>query len=314
MATEIIPKPILAPMLIDCQDNGIGDIVLACWLLRSARAAGYFIRLNPRNRWEVPSLLGIEREHVTTEIGPNWSNSPALGLQYEYSEIAKGGANTRFHLWRKSLGLPHLNPVKPVYVESRKDGEWATEQWWNIAHSNESLRVALFPAAAWQVRAWPKAYFIDLACHLKDHHVAIVGLGAQISDIQGFPGHWWWGLPISKVAAMIRRADLVVANDSGPAHLGGAVGVRSIAICGPTRGNIVFGHDDNIVPISFDPHQLPCTGCHFSCTGGFRDACSFGGCQALMRLTPDHVINLVHALLSSRDTLREGSEPGGLAQ
>ena len=64
------------------------------------------------------------------------------------------------------------------------------------------------------------------------------------------------------------------------------IGVTAIAICGPTRGRLVFGHDTNVKPVSLDARVLPCTGCHFSAVDGFRDACRFGGCQALMRLIP----------------------------
>jgi ADP-heptose:LPS heptosyltransferase len=176
-----------------------------------------------------------------------------------------------------------------------------------VDSSDKLPRVAMFPGAAWRVRSWPIAYYIDLAENLKSTGIAVIGLGAKESDVQGFPGFWWWGLPISKVAAMIRRADLVVANDSGPAHLSGAIGVKTLAICGPTKGRLVFGHDENIFPVTLNSRALECTGCHFSPIFGFRDACRFGGCQALMRLVPDAVIPALRRLLDKPNGHSMGS-------
>jgi hypothetical protein len=96
---------------------------------------------------------------------------------------------------------------------------------------------------------------------------------------------------------MVRRAHLVIAGDTGPAHLSGTVGTRTLAICGPTRGEIVFGHDRNVTPVALSREMLGCTGCHFSPTFGFREACRAGGCQALMRLAPHEVTAIAKDVL-----------------
>lgn len=272
--------------LIDCQDNGIGDVVVACWIVDTARAAGRSVTLNPRGRADVATLLGIDGRHLTSRHGPNWTKTASLGLEYEYAN-AHDGERTRFNLWCESLGLPGRTPVRPAYVEDPEDGHWADDEWQRMRGAGTRLMVAMFPGATRSTRVWPRAYFIDLANDLAARGATVLGLGSDAAEIHGFPAHWWWGLPLARVAALVKRADLVIANDSGPAHLAGTIGVPTVAICGPTDGRIVYGHDPNVWPVALHPETLACTGCHFSRHHGYREACDVGGCQALMRLTPD---------------------------
>jgi len=273
--------------VIDCQENGVGDVVVACWILHSAKAAGFAVHLNPRQNRSVALLLGVDQSQLTDESGQNWTYTPGIGTQYEY-EKAPLSSLSRFDLWCASLDLPRLPPVRPNYVESPVDASWAESEWQRIS-SGMSPRVVLFPLAAWPVRTWPRAYFLDLVSSLIASGASTVVLGRNKGEVQDFPGHWLWGYDLLKVSALVRRADLVVANDSGPAHLAGTIGVTTLAICGPTRGSLVFGHDSNVMTVSFDLRIMPCVGCHFSVNGGFRSACRLAGCQALMRLPPDDV-------------------------
>jgi ADP-heptose:LPS heptosyltransferase len=87
--------------------------------------------------------------------------------------------------------------------------------------------------------------------------------------------------------------ELVVGNDSGPAHLAGTLGTPTLALMGPTRAACVFGHIPEVTPlaVSLEP---ACAGCHFG--RPFRAACD-QGCQALYALTPAAVLKEVHKLV-----------------
>jgi Glycosyltransferase family 9 (heptosyltransferase) len=283
-------------VIIDCQDNGLGDVVLACWLLQSAWALGSQIQINPRSWSQIPSLFGIGHDAVTQKTRPHWTQTNSIGLLYEYTH-GPGSSATRFELWAESLNFPKLKPIRPNYIEANSDGHWADEQWRRIDQKAGQPRIIIFPAAARSTRCWPTCYYIDLAEQLTRMGACVAVLGSKSSDIQGFNCSWWWGFSISKVAAFMKRSDLIIGNDSRPAHLGGTIGIRTVAICGPTDGRIVFGHDTNVLPVSLEPEAMKCTGCHFSPRLGFRDACRIGGCQALMRLTPEKVLSVVAGLL-----------------
>lgn len=283
--------------VIDVRSNGLGDVVVACWILYSARAAGKSVRLNPRDRREIPPLLGITGEQLTSDQGPDWSTTPGIGHQFEYAMRATAPMS-RFDAWCHSLDLPRLVPVRPDYCEREDDGEWASEQWEKVDAAAAKPRVLLFPDAAWPVRTWPKAYFIDLASALLQGGYAVAAMSGTQATVEFMPCHWWGGFTERQAAAMARRANIVVANESGPAHLAAAIGTRTIAICGPTDPAIVFAHDPNVEAAVLDGATLACVGCHYSQARGYRTACEIGGCQALMRLDPGTVTERVTRALS----------------
>lgn len=269
--------------VINVQNAGIGDVVVACWVVCSAEAAGRRVRLNAGGRGEVARLLGMSDAHLTS-AAPDWP-----GLQLEYQLAAGTTPLSRFDAWCRSLGLPALTPVRPAYDERSADAEWAREQWRTVSRDEDRPRVLLFPEAAWSVRVWPKAYFIDLAAELQRDGMAVAAMAGTTGAVDFMPCHWWGGFTVRQAAAMCRQAAVVVANDSGPAHLASALEVRTVAICGPTDPRILFAHEPNVQAISIEASELPCVGCHFSDASGYRMACSAGGCQALMRLPPSDV-------------------------
>jgi lipopolysaccharide heptosyltransferase II len=108
----------------------------------------------------------------------------------------------------------------------------------------QAPRALLAPAAAFSwTKRWPPERFGRLAARLRDRHwaCAIVvgpgeeGLAGEVSTAAGVP------LPILgldlgpiELAALLSRARIVVANDSGPMHLAAAVGTPVVAFFGPT--------------------------------------------------------------------------------
>jgi glycosyl transferase family 9 (putative heptosyltransferase) len=278
---------------IDLQHNGIGDVVVACWIVHSASAVDERVRLNPRDHRPLARLLGVDDSSLTTEAAPDWSTTPGIGHQLEYRLTGAAARTSRFDAWCRSLHLPALTPVRPPYGELADDGWWAAEQWAKVDVEPARPRVLLFPDAAWPIRTWPKAYFIDLASALTGFGYAVAAMASSHATVEQMPCRWWSGFSLGRTAAMARRATVVVANESGPAHLAAAIGTRTIAICGPTDPRVVFAHEPNVEAAALDTRALPCVGCHFSNEKGYRFACDAGGCQALMRLDPVHVAGIV---------------------
>ena len=127
------------PPLLDIQQNGMGDVVLACWLIESAAGCGRSLQVNPR-RWSgLPRLLGIPSASVTAREGRSATQDESLGLRYEYrlvQQALEGGAlpKSRFALWAEALGLTGsdggpLAPVRPRHCEDLSDRAWASAQW-----------------------------------------------------------------------------------------------------------------------------------------------------------------------------------------
>lgn len=87
-------------------------------------------------------------------------------------------------------------------------------------------------------KRWPPEYYADLAQKLAGKGIASLAVGTQedafvvasiralapeVIDITGKTS-------LKQLAALARRAELVVGNDTGPTHLAAAVGARTVAL------------------------------------------------------------------------------------
>jgi heptosyltransferase-2 len=110
--------------------------------------------------------------------------------------------------------------------------------------------VALAPGSIWGSKRWP--YYDELAGRLAPHGpIAIVGgpedasLAQEIVAAVGRSGgravDACGRLTLRQSAVLIRRARVLVTNDSAPLHLASAVGTPVLALFGPTIPEFGFG-------------------------------------------------------------------------
>jgi ADP-heptose:LPS heptosyltransferase len=117
--------------------------------------------------------------------------------------------------------------------------------------------VVLHPGASDPRRRWPAESFAEVARALADRgsRVVVVGHGpddarasariAELSDAVNLVGE----LDMKAMAGVLARARLVVANDSGPRHLGAALGT-------PTVGVYWVGNVINAGPLLRGRHRV----------------------------------------------------------
>lgn len=104
--------------------------------------------------------------------------------------------------------------------------------------------VVLCPAGNWLPKRWPAEKFARLADELAEKFgvkIVIAAAGKDsglVSDIKSVMSVQAFDISgktsLKELAALLERADLVIANDTGPMHLSVAVGTRTIALFGPT--------------------------------------------------------------------------------
>ncbi|MFB3906134.1 MAG: glycosyltransferase family 9 protein [Acidobacteriota bacterium] len=109
---------------------------------------------------------------------------------------------------------------------------------------DERPLVVLHPGATDGRRRWSTANFAAVARLLREQGLRVVVTGSPEEDdliqavLQGMktncPGEGVSNLSLEGLVGLLSRAQLVVANDSGPLHLAGAVGVPTVGIywCG----------------------------------------------------------------------------------
>jgi lipopolysaccharide heptosyltransferase I len=99
------------------------------------------------------------------------------------------------------------------------------------------------PGAAWPNKRWPPVYFAEVARGLANryHLRSLVLWGPdeeQLAEtvVAAADGHAAASPPttLADVVALARAAALMISGDTGPLHIGGAVGTPLIGIFGPT--------------------------------------------------------------------------------
>ena len=165
---------------------------------------------------------------------------------------------------------------RPTATLSEEAADWADDM------IDDRPVALLFPFAAYVPRTWPLHKWIRLAHALQGKGFKVIALHSHVEGLEQFP-FYAYGFSLMHVMALMRAADVVIANDSGPAHLAGTLGTKTIAICGPTDPHTVFSYCPDIFPIATTAELIGCTGCHFKASLGFTSACDVG-CDSLANL------------------------------
>jgi heptosyltransferase-2 len=138
---------------------------------------------------------------------------------------------------------------------------------WLATHGAAGERlIALAPGSIWATKRWPG--FPALATSLSSHgRVVIVGgpadraLAAMITATTPDAIDATGRFSLLASAELIRRAALLVTNDSLPQHLASAMGTPTVTIFGPTVPGFGFGP---LAPgsIATFHETLTCRPCH----------------------------------------------------
>jgi ADP-heptose:LPS heptosyltransferase len=138
------------------------------------------------------------------------------------------------------LGLSKVSP-RTLNIPLRPEALLWREQFWDWHGLNEKAVLVLAPGSGAKEKNWPAAYFAAIVRWWRGRTggEAIVLLG-QAEQERGGLEHLADGfisarnLNLAQVAALLRRADLYLGNDSGISHLAAAVGAPAVALFGPS--------------------------------------------------------------------------------
>lgn len=158
------------------------------------------------------------------------------------------------------------------------------------------------PGAAHPTKAWPVTRFAEVAERLHEQHgVHILWARSSLDTVDTkYPGALAadalatltdWSL--ERLASLIARCRLTIANDSGLAHLSSAVGTPVVALFGPTHPALGFapaGLFDQVLEV--DEYCRPCS-LHGS------KPCHREKQYCFDRLTVERVVDAAHEILTS---------------
>lgn len=178
--------------------------------------------------------------------------------------------------------------------------------------------VLLAPFSAYEDRQWLMQHWRMLAKILmsEGHNVIVIGASGHADVLkQAFTKtgvRFFWGQSPEWTVNAIRHADILIGNDSGPAHVAGLYETKAIALCGQIDGHFVYRHSPSVIPVH-PPEHVPCAPCHWKPEGGFTNMCN-QTCSALQLISPFEVANLalkeINESIERKAGKREADLPG----
>jgi heptosyltransferase-1 len=193
-----------------------------------------FVRLT-----NAPKRIGFDRQYARDALSPLFTNihvtPPASAKHVVDLNLALLGP----------AGITSLGPARfplPAFA----DAEARATAWFRDRAIRTSRLVALLPSTRGAQKLWPAESFNELARRLlakDDTTVLVLGGPGEEDRLErvraGLPSERavvWTGGPVPDLTAILRRANLVIGNDTGPLHLAAAHDVPALGLFGPTRG------------------------------------------------------------------------------
>jgi heptosyltransferase-2 len=216
------------------RDAGLAGLWRMGAALRSRRYARAYL---PHRSWRSATLALLAR--VPDRAG--FADSPAAITYTTRVTRAPTGHEVERLL---ALAGHRTRATPPVSLALTAEDETTADRWLAERGIPPGF-TAIAPGSIWGTKRWP--YYPALAAALEGPVVVVGGSDdAALADevVAAAPGRAWSGagvLSLRASTALIKRARVLVTNDSAPLHLATAVGTPLVAIFGPTVPEQGFG-------------------------------------------------------------------------
>lgn len=170
--------------------------------------------------------------------------------------------------------------------------------------------IAVHPGTGWYGpgRRWPAAHFAAAASRIMDREpVRCIVVGTELDAaaaeevVQRLPGRavsLVGDTTVRELAAILRRSDLLLANDGGVAHVAAAVGTPVVAVFGPSNDRAWRPLTATVVA-----SDIPCRPCFYrDLERGLPAGCTTRECLVLV--TPRMVADAALRILTERRVVR----------
>ena len=198
------------------------------------------------------------------------------------------------HLYRlKSLGINNLDENSYIHITGEDEEHVA-----KVLTSEKVMDpiVIINPGAKSHLKRWTTEGFAELSDRLIREcgaHVILIGtnddkdtIEAVIKKMKHNPHNFMNKTNIRQLAALLKRAKVLVTNDSAPLHLGCAVGTKVLALFGPTDPRKYGPNGEFDVALS---KKLSCAPC--------EDAVCKFNYECMKLISADEVFDAVKVML-----------------
>jgi ADP-heptose:LPS heptosyltransferase len=200
-------------------------------------------------------------------------------------------------------GQPSATTIPEISLQPEAEA-WSDEYWRH--HGLGERRVmAIGPGSGAREKNWPERFFKQIADWWRQHTagVVIIILGPVEEERGGYPALSREpviarNLSLGQVVALLARVDLYLGNDSGLTHLAAALGVRTVALFGPSDIERWAPRGRKVTLLA---QKVECSPCELD----MMRNCPHRKC--LSALSPDSVIAELHRLATGVTLTRGGS-------
>lgn len=194
--------------------------------------------------------------------------------KYAYNILIKSRGhivhNVDFNLdTLRALTIPLISR-KPLLFFGSNEHEFANNFFKKELKDNDKV-VGINAGGGWKSKLWDLEKFAELADRLIDNfgYKVIIFWGPGQTNIYKSISSFMKNKPIIppittllEQAALQKRCDFIISNDSGPMHIASALGVPTLGIFGPTRPQFQGPLGDDSTTIVKE--GLSCLGCNLT--------------------------------------------------
>ena len=206
-------------------------------------------------------IINLHARNLSSKLAKNikarWRIGRSYFLREKFTDVMIGSDHaldkTSIEKDLDCLRAIGLDPVErePELFITEKEEQWAIQKLEELKVDSSRKLIMIHPACSQTHKNWGMEHFVQLSRHLiSDYGYQVMGifslqeqsvadsLQEQVDDVLIYVG------PLRPSMALIQRADLMVDNCSGPAHVSAALQVPTLVLMGVDFKNTY--RDENI--------------------------------------------------------------------
>lgn len=253
--------------------------------------------------WKLPFLLW-QRHAVVMDLQNNRISRvirktlrPKAWCEFDRFSAKPAGARTKLTI--DSLGLGNIK--LSTEFDQRINEQAITDKLIANGWKKDHLLIVLNPAGAFDTRHWPLSNYVEISSLLRKSNPTlqflIIGLKSKLHhSVEYLKSQLRENLidltdqtDPAEAFALVRRAKLMITEDSGLMHMAWVQAVPTLAIFGSTRSD--WSSPQGAWSVCLNSSDLECGNC-------MLEKCIHGDNRCLTRYTPEMVYEKAIALLN----------------
>ena len=187
---------------------------------------------------------------LTQNIKARWRINRSYFIREKFSDVMIGSDHEfdKSSIERdldciRSIGLKPIKKQPELYITD-KESEWANEYLIESGLDREKKIIMIHPAVTQPYRHWGMDRFVELSKKLiQGGENQVMGIFSKMEQpiaknlLEKVEGVFVYVGDLRQSMALIQQADLMIDNDSGPAHVAQALKVPTLVLVGPDYKN-----------------------------------------------------------------------------